>query len=317
MRSLVVVMLIGCRAAPPPPPPVVINDLPEPPPPPACITPPDAATHITHAYGDATRILYCIGDASDQCFSLELGSGKLARLPEAPAAPNHAARIETTNPEVKVCTGEACTALTQKIMPGTAPLHATTNDAGTIAVVLLGDAPAGKGYAEVWDVVAGKRLAAFPYARGEFRCGEVSMVGDTIYIAASTCGAPAARGALYSQRGQKIANVGGREFGAYGGAFAQVDPTTWAFLEENANRIAIQDVVRGKVKKTIDTSQLWSPDGTVKDAMGNPGESTLITLGDGKLAVIAGAPADGSVAIVDIASGHIDVTRAPVCNSTP
>jgi hypothetical protein len=50
-----------------------------------------------------------------------------------------------------------------------------------------------------------------------------------------------------------------------------------------------------------------------KDAMGNPGESAIVHLGGGKLAVIAGAPAVGRVATVDIANGEITVTRAPIC----
>jgi hypothetical protein len=138
------------------------------------------------------------------------------------------------------------------------------------------------------------------------------MVGDTVYVAASTCDSPGARGALYTTRGVKIANVGGEDFGAYGNAVARVDGTTWAFLEENAGQIAIQDVVKGKVKKVIDTAALWSSDN--KDALGNPGESALISLGGGKLAIIAGAPANGSVGVVDVATGKVDVTHAPMCH---
>jgi len=308
MRYAVVALLASCGASP------AKSGAREPaaPPPPPCITPPDTATPITHALGDRDRVMYCIGATGAQCFALELASGKLTRLSDPPAAKAPAAHIEAKNPELKVCTGATCKAITQQVMPGTAPLHAATNDAGTVAVVLLGDAPAGKGWAEVWDVTAGKRLATFKYARGDFKCGEVTMVGDTIYLTASTCNSPGARGALYTVKGQKIANVGGKDFGAYGNAVARVDDTTWAFLEENANQIAIQDVVKGKLKKTIDTSALWSTDGS-KDALGNPGESALIALGDGKLAVIAGAPANGSVAIVEVATGKVDVTRAPTC----
>jgi hypothetical protein len=306
MRWLAISALLGCAEVRPPPPAPIVTLAPEPAPPPACITPPETATPITHAYGDTTRVMYCVGDA---CFALELGTGKLQHLRDAPTAPPHAARVEATNPKLDVCTGDNCTPLTGKIMPGTTPIHATTNVAGTIAVVLLGDALAGRGYAEVWDVVAGKRLAQFPYARGEFRCGEVAMLGDTIYVSASTCSSPSARGSLFAQRGSKIANVGKGDFGTYGGATAQLDATTWAFLEESGNRLAIQDVVHGRLKKTIDTSELWGG----KDAMGNPGESTVISLGGGTLAVIAGSPANGSVAIVDVATGKLEITRAPLC----
>ena len=304
MRWTALLALAACGGASPAP---VAHS--EPPKPPACITAPDTSTPITHAVGDRTRVMYCV---ATQCFALELGTGKLTRLYEVPAAPTPIAHVVRTSPGFKVCTGTACKPLTSEVAPGTSPLHATTNAAGTIAVILLGDARAGKGYAEVWDVPHAKKLSSFKYARGEFRCGDVSMVGDTVYVAASTCDSPGARGALYTTGGAKIANVGGADFGAYGNAVARVDDTTWAFLEESAGEIAIQDVVKGKLKKVIDTAALWSSDGS-KDALGNPGESALISLGHGMLAVIAGAPANGSVGVVDIATGKVEVTRAPMC----
>jgi hypothetical protein len=306
MRRLPLLALAACGGASSKP--VVTSEVPKPPPP-ACITPPDTATPITHAVGDGDRVMYCVATS---CFELELGSGKLTRLYDLPPTRAPLAHVVRTTPGFKVCTDNDCKVLTSDVMPGTSPIHATTNESGTIAVVLLGDPKTGKGYAEVWDVPGDKKLSSFKYARGEFRCGEVSMLGETVYVAASTCDSPGARGALYTTKGVKIANVGGEDFGAYGNAIARVDETTWAFLEENANRIAIQDIVKGKLKKMIDTSALWSSDN--KEALGNPGESALISLGGGKLAVIAGAPANGSVGVVDIATGKVDVTRAPMCH---
>ena len=269
---------------------------------------------ITRATGDSDGVAFCVGATTQECFALALGSGELERLAEPPVAIRGGAHVEMINPELKVCTGADCKTMTTKILPGMAAMHATTNVAGTIAVVLLGDAEAGKGYAEVWDVTTAKRTATFKYARGDFKCGEVRMAGDSIYLNASTCGSPAARGALYSVKGKKIANVGGKDFGTFGTAAAEIEGTTWGFLEENGNQIAIQDVVKGKVTKLLDITHLWSPDGLkAKDAMGNPGESALVPLGNGKLAVIAGAPSTGKVAVVDIASGEVTLTAAPLC----
>ena len=70
----------------------------------------------------------------------------------------------------------------------------------------------------------------------------------------------------------------------------------WAFLEENGNQIAPQDVAKGKIVKAIDVSALFADSGAEK--MGNPGESAIVRLGNGKVAVIGGTPANGSVAIV-------------------
>jgi hypothetical protein len=309
-----VAALAACGGAPPPPPPVVIaKPAPPPPPPPPCITPPEELAAITHASGGTASVQYCIGTVVDQCFALELGTGSLTHLatppPPQPPGLDAEAHVETTNPELKVCNGDACKTLTPQVWPGAAPLHAATN--GAIAVVLLGDAEAGRGYADVYDVAKTKKLASFRYAHGDYKCGEVAMLGDTIYVGASTCGAPSARAALYSARGRKIANVGGRDFGTYGNSFTQIDPTTWAFLEENGAKIAVQDVVKGKVKKTIPVAALFKDAGA---AMGNPGESAVVRLGAGKLGVIGGSPANGSVAVVDVASGEVKVVRAPLCH---
>lgn len=282
---------------------------------PACIQPPELDSVITNAKVDGTRLAFCIGKTPEQCFQLELVSGTLSRLAKPPALAAAGARVETTNPELKVCKDATCTSLTPKVLPTMMGLRAATNSDGTVAVVLLGDTQAGKGYAEVWDVAAGKRTATFKYARGEFRCGEVRILGEAIYISAAACGTPAARGTLFTLKGKKIAAVGGKDFGTFGGSLVQVDATSWAFLEENGSELVIQDVVKGKVTKTLDVTHLWSPDGNKsKGAMGNPGESALIAIGEGRLAVIAGAPSTGKVAIVDVASGDVQLTKAPLCN---
>jgi len=314
MRSLGFVVALAACGGPsglPPPSPISIKAPPPPPPPPACITPPEDIATITHASGGTASVQYCIGTAVDQCFALELGSGKLTHLtappPPQPPALTDGAHVETTNPELKVCTGTGCKTLTPQVWPGAAPLRAATN--GTIAVVLLGDAESGRGYADVYDVTKTKKLTTFKYARGDYKCGEVAMLGETIYIGASTCTAPAGRAALYTTKGRKIANVGGKDFGTFGNAFTQVDASTWAFLGENGVHLALQDVVKGKVVKTIELKDLFGA-----APMGNPGESAIVRLGEGKLGVIAGSPANGSVAVVDTTSGAVQVVRAPLCH---
>jgi hypothetical protein len=319
-RALVFAVLMGCGGAEPPPPvnPIAINEVQQvanEPPAPPCIKQPEETAAIRHADASGTRVSYCVGTAIDQCFSLDLARGTLTRLAEAPAGQSRAldrgARVETTNPELKVCTeSTGCKTLTPQVWPGAAPLRAATN--GNVAAVMLGDSAAGKGYVDVYDVLRTKKLATFRYARGVFKCGDVAMLGETIYVNATVCTAPSGRAALYTVKGRKLANVGGKpDFGTFGGAYTQVDGTTWAFLEENGNKIALQDVAKGKVVKAIDVSELFANAGA---RMGNPGESAIVRLGDGKLAVIAGSPANGSVAVVDPATGELSVTRAPLCD---
>jgi hypothetical protein len=317
MRWLVIVVLLaGC---PRPPIPASTN---QPPPkiapaPPACVPVPEEVAPITSAAVDGSRVEYCVGDKPDQCYALDVASGGFEKLRERPLQAGdptkpEQARVEMTTPKLEICQSQTCTSLTPKVLPNAATIRAATNAEGTIAVFLLGDAAAGKGFAEVWDVTKGKRTSTFRYARGDFKCGEVAILGEIVYIAASTCGAPSARGALFTLRGRRIANVGGKtDFGVYGRAFAQVDGNTWAFLEESGTKVAIQDVVKGKVEKTIDINALFRASNA---EMGNPGESAIVRMGDGKLAIIAGAPATGSVATVDVTTGAINVVRAPSCN---
>jgi hypothetical protein len=299
-------------AVPEPPP------LPKPKPPPPCIAVPDDDAGIQHATVIGSRVGYCVGAGSDRCFALDIGNGELEHLagptPDIDPTASATAHVETANPELKVCTPSACKTLTSKILPGTVPLHAATNPAGTYTAVLLGDDEAGHGTAEVWDVGASKRLAVIRYARGKFRCGDIAFLGDTLLVTARTCSGPSARGALYTIKGRKLANVGNADFGLYGDAYVHLGGANWAFLEENGDRIAVQDVVKGKVLKTINTSAIWQrPDTQGSDAMGNPGESALLGLAPGKVALVAGSPANGSVATVDIETGAVAITRAPLC----
>jgi hypothetical protein len=316
--GLAVLFAAACGSKPPPPVAKAPPPKPAPPPPaPACIRPLDDSTvAITHALADGGRVKYCIGGNADQCFALDTASGTFEKLSEPPKQEVLAnARVETTNPDLKVCQVDQCKTLTEKILPSMAQIRAATNSTGTVAVFLLGDAHAGKGYAEIWDVPASKKIATFKYARGEFKCGDVAMLDDTIYLSAATCGSPAARAALYSTKGKKIANVGGNDYGVYGNAYAPVDTNQWAFLEENGAQIVVQDLAKGKVLKKLDTSALFKETGGA--SMGNPGESALVRVGPGKLAVIGGAPATGHVALVDVVTGEVKVIKAAVCAPPP
>ena len=319
--ALVTLALVGCRGkSSETAKPIAMTLAVEPVKPPvaraACITPPEELAAIQHATGDGMQVSYCVGTAVDQCFSMDLTTGKLKSLPQPPTAQSRAitstARVETTNPELKVCTeATGCKTLTPQVWPGAAPLRAATN--GTIAAVMLGDAEKGKGYVDIYDVLKTRKVATVRYSRGEFRCGDIAILGETLYVNATVCQGTSGRAALYTSKGRKIANVGGKpDFGTFGGAYTQVDGNVWAFLGENGNRIALQDVARGKVVKTIDVSALFA-DHSSGAQMGNPGESAIVRLGNNRLAVIGGSPANGSVAIVDLTTGEVNVVQAAMC----
>jgi hypothetical protein len=314
----------GGKAKPPPPvkEPVVVKKPPPPPPPPVCVPPLEPAM-VGMATSDGGGAQFCVSDGAEQnaCFSVDFESKKYETLDASPIAQPAsleapAARVMPSPTEVKVCTGEGddtCKALKPKVAKGaTQPIDAAVDATGAWAVLMLGDSERGKGVAEVWDVAKGKKTATIKYAKGDHKCGTPQVLGDVVYISASVCAGPAAKGALYSMKGKKLADVGGKDFGTYGASAVQVGPTQWAFLEEGAGVIALQDVKTGKVDKSIDLLALWGSD----RGGGNPGESALVRGGEGKLVVIAGSPVAGTVGIVDLASGETSVIPSLACEAT-
>ncbi len=321
--------LVACggKAKPPPPPPpepVVVKKPPPPPPPPVCVPPLEPAL-IGMATADDGAASFCVSDGAEQsaCFSVDLAKQKYAKLDEPPAAQPVSleppvARLVASPTDVQVCTGEGedtCKTLKPKVPKGaTEPISGAVDAAGKWAVLMIGDTEKGRGVAEVWDVARGKKTATIKYAKGDHRCGVAQVLGDVVYVSASVCAGPAAKGALYSMKGKKLADVGGKEFGTYGASAVQVTPTQWAFLEEGAGVIALQDVKSGKVDQTIDLLSLWGTDadGAARGG-GNPGESALVRGGEGKLLVIAGSPVAGTIGVVDLTSGETTVIPSLAC----
>ncbi len=338
LSLLAAACVFGCGKKAKPPAPVAsvteTKPAPPPPPPPVCV-PGSEQAMVSMASADDDGARFCISDGGEghHCFSVTLASGTYDKLDDAPTAQAPAldagtARVETTPTEVKVCSGEgedACKTLKPKVAKGASePIVAAIDASGATAVLMLGDAGAGKGVAEVWDVAKGKKLTTIKYAKGDHKCGSPQVLADVVYINSSVCAGPSAEGTLYSLKGKKLGQVGGKDYGTYGATAVQVAGNEWAFLEESAGAIAIQDVKTGKVSKTIDLVSLWSTgeslgtDGAEGEAAppraaGNPGESALVRGGDGKLVVISGAPSPGNLGIVDVATGEVTVVRARRC----
>jgi hypothetical protein len=326
------VALVACggggekkKTVPKPKPKPVVKK-PDPPPPPPCIKGGDAMGAIGGANGTDAGAEFCVSDgSSNECFSVDLASGEYKKL-DAPPTPQPASletedvKVETTPTEVKVCAGEDCKTLAPKVPKG-AESQLVAVASKTHAVVMIGDTESGKGVAELWDLAKSKKAATIKYAKSDFKCGVPKLLGSTVYISASVCAGPAARGTLYNLKGKPIAPVGGKDFGTYSEVAVQVTGPLWAFLEENGSMLALQDVTTGKVGKTIQLGALWTgdapPDGEKPDsdapAMGNPGESALVRGGDNQLLVIAGGPSPGTVGVIDIGTGEMKVIRAPIC----
>lgn len=300
--------LAGCPFPPEPAPPTA----PQPPAPyvPVCIPPPDRPSPITAATARGTRVEFCVGTGN--CFAVDVEVGRLERA-SGLGEPDLTARARVAFASVDVCRGESCTSLTDTVLPAAKYTRAATDPEGRYLAMLLGDAPRGRGYAEIWQLGELRRVALFRYGSGVFRCGEVAMLDDkAVYVNAAQCGQPTAHAALYRLNGTKVADVGGRDFGTYGGRLTRVDNNVWAFLEENGKQLVVQNVVRGNVVRRIETTPVFKFGG---GEMGNPGESAVVRLADGRLVVVAGAPAWGTLGVVDGPTGALTIMPAPMCGA--
>lgn len=280
-------------------PPVAPPVAPRPPVTLACI--PAGAARLTNVAADGKRVRYCIAD-SDHCFTIDPDVAEptgFARTTGAAPAPT-GAYVETTQPRIEVCTSIDCTSLTAKVLPNAVDIRAATTSDGAFAAFLFGGATR-KAYVEIWDVEQAKKVTTIKPSRGR-ACGDLAMLGGTVLLA---CGS---QGTLFSLAGKQVAEAGGKNF--VFGSFVPVDANIWAFLDERGTRIAFQDVIRGNVVKTVETSGVFVIGGGTQ---GHPGESALVRLGDGRLVVVASAPALGSVAAVDPKTGVVELRQAPPC----
>lgn len=291
----------------------------------ACVVAGEAMSRIAVARADATQAEFCVETGETQhCYSVQLATGRLREVSTAPAPQaasllTPAATIATKAKRVEVCMiGGACVELKYKFGK-TPPTQLAINAEGTLAAIAVGDAAAGKASLEIWDVRANRKLGATKYARGEYRCGVPWLLDETLWVSAANCEAPSARGVLFSKNGKRLADVGNADFGTFGSAHTQLTDKLWAFLEETALAVVIQDVTTGRVEKTLDLAELWRHDtgggasDTAGQATGQPGESALVRNRPNSLVVISGGPAPGSVAVIDVAAGSRKVWRAKTC----
>ncbi len=264
---------------------------------------PSTGAKITNAIGEGKRVRYCLGDTK-QCFAIDpdvADVGGFAHVEAVPPPPPAGAYVETTQPKVEVCGSVDCTTLTDKVLGNAAQIRAATTADGMFAAFLFA-ATTTKAYVEVWDVTTTKKLATIRPPKGQ-ACGDVAMLGEVVLL---RCGAQAS---LFSRQGKKLADAGGKGFEL--ASYVPVEGNLWAFLDERGARIALQDVARGNVLKLIDTSGVFMIGGARQGT--NLGESALVRLADGRLVVIAGAPALGSVAAVDPKTGVVELRQAPLC----
>lgn len=274
----------------------------------ACI-PPAAGTKITDAVPEGRRIRYCIGD-SDACFTIDPDNPDVrsfARIARTVPV-SIAARAEATPPKIEICNAADCTSLTSLVLPKLSEMRAASTPDGAFAAFLFAGTTL-KGYVEVWDVLQARKVATVRYpVRATEPCADIEMLGDTLMVKTGACNAAPTRGTLFTLAGRRIADAGGKDFTL--GSEVQLDGTMWAFLDATATKLVVQEVARGAVGRAVDTSGVFLIGG---GKSGSASDAAIVKLGDGRLALVVGPPALGSVATIDPANGTVELRQAPVC----
>ncbi len=286
---------------------------------PVCVAMSTTENRIVVANGNVSSAQFCIASPDDAlCYGVDLNTGDYVRLPARPErqlltleAPT--AKVNVTEQAVEICMGEApCKTLKYKINKAAPPTAVVIDQAGTTVAIATGKNPV-----ELWDVSSNKKLTSIKFAQKKYRCGTPFFVGDVLAISADVCGGPPARASLFTKAGKRIAEVGGADFGSFSVPHTQVDGNTWAFLEQGAGKVVLQDVVSGKILSTVSLTAFWTLDDqgmkSTEPALGHLGESELVRGGPGKLIVVGGSPSPGSVAVIDLDNGAVKVTRPSMC----
>jgi hypothetical protein len=306
-RALVLLVAAGCPITPEavePATPTIVA----PPVELACI-PPTAGTRITDAVPAGRRIRYCIGD-SDACFSIDPDDPDVRSFARVarPTPVSIAARAEATPPKIEICNAADCTSLTSLVLPKLSELRAATTPDGAFAAFLFAGTTL-KGFVEVWDVLQARKVSTIRYpVRAAEPCADIEMLGDTLLVKTGACNAPPTRGTLYTLAGKKIADAGGKDFVL--GSTVQLEGTMWAFLDATATKLVVQEVARGNVGRAVDTSGVFLIGG---GKHGSSADAAIVKLGDGRLALVVGPPALGSVATIDPRNGTVELRQAPLC----
>jgi hypothetical protein len=304
-----------------------------------CVAVNETENRIVPATANADEVGFCVsGGVKSVCYSGNPDNGAIKRVDkfpksQVPALSPSTAQVNPLEKSVEACLGDAkCKPLKYKVKASAPPQSVAISQSGGTVAIAAGDAKAGKGTVELWDVAGNKRIANLKYANGDFRCATIRFLGETLAVSADNCNGPSARGALYSKAGKRLADIGSSEFGTFGFSYTQVDLSVWAFLEESAGQVVLQDVESGAIVKKFDLSSMWaankpklsadksgSADTVVAEAaaatIGQPGESVVLRGGPGKLVVVAGGPSPGSFAVINVDSGKLSVYRATACKA--
>lgn len=272
---------------------------------------------VTGATKDA--LSFCLGSSREEqsgCFAVDLSTSKYTTLPKVPIPIKKTKMstfgthsLEALEREIKVCEGASCKSI--EVGKGyrqndEGPLPADVSpDGKKLTVVRFHEGVTLN--VDIYDLETKTRISRTPAEGRGNVVGEVAWIGKRIFISSCVDAGPGCSPLLWDPESKKMSSAAANVYGVDRPAH-KVNETTWAFIDSTGSFVALIDVDTGFRKGEIKLP-------LASDTQNSVSVAPLGPLADGRVAIVAGAPQGGSIAIVDMLNGPKLVKKltAPPC----
>lgn len=309
----------------------------------------EEATALERLTLTGTVVGFCIpdphgGELALSCFDFDLATDALTKK-APPAAPKPAPvdappetlfsgphwKLDRTANKLDICPSpDACKALDLDGKVVHEDATASESADGKYLVTLLAikqEGNPGAPWVYVYDLASGKRVAKKQVGDDSYTCGTATFIGNTVLVALNVCAGPGGAAWLAKPTNlAKIADLGPKDYGQFDPQFVPLEGDQFAFLEQGARSVMVQNVATGKVVRRLDLSNLFptpegyeAPDippygGTIDPI----GPSAAGAVGNGRILVTLSDAGFGKLVVIDATAEHIvKVHELPRCPTKP
>jgi hypothetical protein len=259
-------------------------------------------------------IAFCLGKdkrADHGCFALELASGKFKKLPKKdPVLPTRKVSasgshlVEALDKAIRVCgrsIGSDCNTITVGAYRAHSKVPADVSPDGKKLAVVRENGTESVGL-EIYDVATGAREKQSGIKDRGGIVGDVSWLGKRIMVVTCVEAGPGCNAALFDPETQKSTNPGVNVYAVERPAQRANGPL-WAFVDSTGSQVALVDVDTGTKKPNVRAPLAAEVTSGV----------AVIPRDTGIVAIVAGSPQAGTVAVVDLSqNGKLVKKYTPV-----
>jgi len=249
-------------------------------------------------------LAFCLGKdkkADQGCFALELATGKFKKLPKKdPVIPTRKVSasgshlVEALDKSIRVCgrsIGSDCNTITVGAYRAHSKVPADVSPDGKKLVVVRETGSETVGL-EIYDVATGAREKQSGIKDKGGIVGDVSWLGKRIMVVTCVEAGPGCNAALFDPETQKSTSPGVNVYGVERPAHRANGPL-WAFVDSTGGQVALVDVDTGTKKPNVRAPLVSEVTSGV----------AVIPRDTGIVAIVAGSPQAGTVAVVDLSQG--------------